>query len=48
MLALALVPTALAYTCYFRGLHHTSPGMGSLLAPDEAAELSALHTRDFM
>lgn len=45
MLALALVPTALAYTCYFRGLHHTSPGMGSVLAllePLTAAVLAAL------
>jgi drug/metabolite transporter, DME family len=45
MLALALVPTALAYTCYFRGLHHTSPGVGSVLAllePLTAAVLAAL------
>jgi len=45
MLALALVPTALAYTCYFRGLHHTSPGMGSVMAllePLTAAVLAAL------
>ena len=45
MLALALVPTALAYTCYFRGLHHTSPGMGAVLAllePLTAAVLAAL------
>ena len=45
MLALALVPTALAYTCYFRGLHRTSPGMGSVLAllePLTAAVLAAL------
>ena len=45
MLALALGPTALAYTCYFRGLHHTSPGMGSVLAllePLTAAVLAAL------
>jgi drug/metabolite transporter, DME family len=45
MLALALVPTALAYTCYFRGLHQTSPGMGSVLAllePLTAAVLAAL------
>jgi DME family drug/metabolite transporter len=45
MLALALVPTALAYTCYFRGLHQTSPAMGSVLAllePLTAAVLAAL------
>ena len=45
MLALALAPTALAYTCYFRGLHHTSPGTGSVLAllePLTAAVLAAL------
>ena len=45
MLALALGPTALAYTCYFRGLHHTSPSVGSVLAllePLTAAVLAAL------
>lgn len=45
ILALALGPTALAYTCYFRGLHHTSPGMGPVLAllePLTAAVLAAL------
>ena len=30
--ALAVVPTALAYTCYFRGLRATSAGAGSVLA----------------
>ena len=30
--ALAVVPTALAYTCYFRGLRATSAGTGSVLA----------------
>lgn len=30
--ALALVPTAIAYTCYFRGLRATSAGAGSVLA----------------
>jgi drug/metabolite transporter, DME family len=45
MLALALGPTALAYTCYFRGLHSTSPGTGSVMAllePLTAAVLAAL------
>ncbi len=32
LLALAIVPTALAYTCYFRGLRATSAGTGSVLA----------------
>jgi DME family drug/metabolite transporter len=32
LLALAIVPTALAYTCYFRGLRTTSAGTGSVLA----------------
>jgi DME family drug/metabolite transporter len=30
--ALAVLPTALAYTCYFRGLRATSAGTGSVLA----------------
>ena len=30
--ALAVVPTAVAYTCYFRGLRTTSAGAGSVLA----------------
>jgi DME family drug/metabolite transporter len=32
MLALAILPTALAYTCYFRGLRTTSASTGSVLA----------------
>ncbi|HEX2284227.1 MAG TPA: DMT family transporter [Mycobacterium sp.] len=32
LLALAIIPTALAYTCYFRGLRTTSAGTGSVLA----------------
>ncbi len=32
LLALAVIPTALAYTCYFRGLRTTSAGTGSVLA----------------
>ena len=32
LVALALVPTAIAYTCYFRGLRTTSAGAGSVLA----------------
>jgi drug/metabolite transporter, DME family len=32
LVALAIVPTALAYTCYFRGLRATSAGTGSVLA----------------
>ena len=32
LVALAVVPTALAYTCYFAGLRTTSAGTGSVLA----------------
>ena len=32
LVALAVVPTAIAYTCYFRGLRTTSAGAGSVLA----------------
>ncbi len=32
LVALAVVPTAVAYTCYFRGLRVTSAGTGSVLA----------------
>jgi drug/metabolite transporter, DME family len=32
LMALAIIPTALAYTCYFRGLRTTSAGTGSVLA----------------
>jgi DME family drug/metabolite transporter len=45
LVALAVVPTALAYTCYFRGLRATSAGTGSVLAllePLTAAVLAAL------
>lgn len=45
VLALGLVPTALAYTCYFRGLRATSAGLGSvvaLLEPLTATVLAAL------
>jgi DME family drug/metabolite transporter len=45
LLALGLVPTALAYTCYFRGLRSASAGVGVLMAllePLTAAVLSAM------
>jgi DME family drug/metabolite transporter len=32
LVALAVLPTAVAYTCYFRGLRATSAGTGSVLA----------------
>jgi DME family drug/metabolite transporter len=32
LLAIGAVPTALAYTCYFRGLRTTSAGLGSVVA----------------
>lgn len=32
MLALAIIPTAVAYTCYFRGLRTSSASTGSVLA----------------
>ena len=45
LVALAVVPTALAYTCYFAGLRATSAGTGSVLAllePLTAALLAVL------
>lgn len=45
LLALAIIPTALAYTFYFRGLRTTSAGTGSVLAllePFTATVLAAL------
>jgi drug/metabolite transporter, DME family len=45
LLALGLVPTAFAYTCYFRGLRSASPAVGvlmSLLEPLTAAVLAAV------
>ncbi len=45
LLGLAIIPTALAYTCYFRGLRSTSAGTGSVLAllePFTATVLAAL------
>ncbi|GAA1288399.1 EamA family transporter [Pseudonocardia aurantiaca] len=45
LVALALVPTAVAYTCYFRGLRSASAGVGVLMAllePLTAAVLAAL------
>ncbi|OZM83714.1 EamA family transporter [Pseudonocardia sp. MH-G8] len=45
LLAFGLVPTAVAYTCYFRGLHRAPAGVGVLMAllePLTAAVLAAL------
>jgi DME family drug/metabolite transporter len=45
VVALGLVPTAMAYTCYFRGLRSASAGVGVLMAllePLTAAVLAAL------
>jgi drug/metabolite transporter, DME family len=45
LLALGLVPTAVAYTCYFRGLRRASAGVGVLMAllePLTAAVLAAM------
>ena len=45
LLAFGLVPTAVAYTCYFRGLRSAPAGVGVLMAllePLTAAVLSAL------
>ncbi len=45
LVALGLVPTAVAYTCYFRGLRAASVGVGVLMAllePLTAAVLSAV------
>jgi DME family drug/metabolite transporter len=45
LVALGLVPTAVAYTCYFRGLRSASAGIGVLMAllePLTAAVLAAL------
>jgi DME family drug/metabolite transporter len=45
LVALGLVPTAVAYTCYFRGLRSASAGVGVLMAllePLTAAVLAAL------
>ncbi len=45
LLGLAIIPTALAYTCYFRGLRSTSAGTGSVMAilePFTATVLAAL------
>jgi len=45
LVAFGLVPTALAYTCYFRGLHGATAGVGvvmALLEPVTSAVLSAV------
>lgn len=42
LLALGLVPTAIAYTCYFRGLRSASAGVGVLMALLEPLTASVL------
>ena len=45
LLAFGLVPTAVAYTCYFRGLRGAPAGVGVLMAllePVTSAVLSAV------